>query len=903
MTMVEIDQSLRTDIGDLGRMLGESLVRQVGPELLSLVEQIRAEAKAVRSGAGQSETLSRLLAGLDATQAIDVARAFSLYFHLANVAEQVHRRSEMGAPAPDELNWLASALERIQKQGVADSELADLVSRLDLRPVFTAHPTESVRRSVLDKLSLLSHLLIERQASPNRDSQRARLDRNLCEIVDMLWQTDELRRERPTPLDEAANATYYFGLLFDDVVADVADSLAYELQQVGIDLAPDARPVRFGTWVGGDRDGNPNVTPDLTLEVLAFNHRRGIAHAVKAMRKLVAQLSQSTKYAVVSDELLEALDAARSLLPAVFERYQRINVEEPYRLFGSVIIQKLLNTQARFDAQSSHCDGIEYASPGEMQSDLWIIYRSLKANRGETIADGVVAGVMRAVSAAGFGLAQMDVREHSAKHHAAVEAIAPEYRQCGDSQSQLLWLDAALVGASTSHEPPVGSPSEQKTFALFEAIKTAHELYGDHIIDNYIISMTMNAADIVAPVVLARYAGLVDIDAGLAALDFVPLFETVDELERAAEIMRTLLSQPNYRELVRLRGDVQEVMLGYSDSNKDSGIATSRWAIHKAQRELVAVGREFGVFVRFFHGRGGAVGRGGGPAHEAILAMPMGAVDGSLELTEQGEVISDKYSLPALARGNLELALAAVIEASLTPFVRPNVVRDRWDRIMDVVSDNARRAYKALVNNPDLVEYFLQSTPVEELASMNIGSRPARRPDGSAGIDGMRAIPWVFGWTQSRQIVPGWFGVGTGLKAACDAGYQDDLVEMAQAWPFFNALISNVSMTLRKTDMGIARQYVERLVEPRLHALFDVIEAEFELTLQMVLSVTGNSQLLDSDPVLQRTLDVRDPYLDPINHLQVDLLSKLRQSNDNALLRRAFLVTVNGIAAGLRNTG
>ena len=853
---------LRADIRLVTTMLGETLVRNEGQELFDLVERVRA------SSVEEVELP-------DLATTIRVVRAFTSYFHLANVTEQVHRGRAMLAVRREQGGWIERALAKMPSLSPDD------VDRLAVRPVLTAHPTEAARRSILDKLRRIAALLDEEPSAAR--------NRRLAEAVELVWQTDELRLERPDPLDEARNGIYYLEGLGSTAVGDVLGELRDQLAARGIPLQ--GRPLTFGTWIGGDRDGNPNVTPLVTLDVLKLQAEHGTRLLLSLLDNLRRDLSVSERISGASPALLERLAVLLQEV-TVEERYRRLNAEEPYRLFLTCLRERLRAGTFR-----------------GLLDDLVLLQDSVRTCQGPLVAAGNVDRLVRTVSAMGLVLATMDVREHAEKHHAAVGQLLDRTRELSFPYSDLARHHrlAALSRELQSRRPLAAKPlpldeDGAKTAGVFDAIAWALDTYGDRAVESYILSMTQGADDVLAAVVLAREAGLVDLHEGVARIGFVPLLETVEELGRAAEVLTDLFGDPSYRRLLALRGDVQEVMLGYSDSNKSGGIATSQWQIHRAQRVARDVAAGFGVRLRFFHGRGGSVGRGGGPTYDAVLALPNGAVDGELKLTEQGEVISDKYALPVLARENLELLLAAALEATVLhkQARRTSEQGERWDAAMDAVSSSAFSAYRRLVEDPDLPEYFLASTPVDLLAELHIGSRPSRRPSSDSGVEGLRAIPWVFGWTQSRQIVPGWFGVGSGLAAVDD---RDLLREMHREWPFFRAFLNNVSMTLFKADMSIAEQYVRRLVPGELHHLFDAIRAEFDLTVSQVLDVTGEDELLGSDPVLLQTLRTREAYLEPLHHLQLDLLSRQRAGEEDQLLSRALLLTVNGVAAGMRNTG
>jgi len=905
------DQALRADIRLLGEILGETLREQFGEEFFQLEEEVRQSTRTLRQSPDpdQQQVLYERLKSVSLWDAIRLVRSFTIYFHIANTAEQHHR---VGVEDSGGEHDLATIFQRALDSGLTGEALREFVGRLTVRPVFTAHPTEAARRSILDKLNAIDRELAVYSNPEASERERRHTRTRVAEMIEAVVQTDELHQERPVPTDEARNIIYYLERLARGVAVDVTHEIFDALEEVGVESASDVAPLRFGTWVGGDRDGNPNITSNLTSDILGLQNERALRIYRDQVASLARELSQSTRITDISDELSAALEREREAQPSVHGEFSRLNAEEPYRLMCSYIYERILNG-LRVARGWKTTDKPVYSSAQELIADLLIMQKSLMENRGKNAAEGRLSRLISTARIFGLTLAEMDIRQDSGVTMTAVGELIDAV-----DSSDTPFVDWPLsermerLALELRERRTLGSPSltpsaeTEEVLATMRLVREAQDRLGHESVSTWIVSMTHNAADLIAILVLAKEVGLIDVGTDVSRLSVVPLFETIDDLRIASDVMEQYWAVPEVRRLVGLRGDVAEVMVGYSDSNKDGGITTSQWELYRGQRALRTCGQRNKIALQLFHGRGGSVGRGGGPTRDAIMAQPSATVDGRIKITEQGEVISDHYPSSQMAKSHLELLVSAVTEASLLhsePYHSEETV-DRWSTVMDQMSASAFEKYRSLVERDGIVDYFLTATPVEELARMNIGSRPARRAGAITGIDNLRAIPWVFGWTQSRQIVPGWYGVGTALVGLRAAGFDAEIEDMYKNWSFFQTFIGNVEMPLAKTDMGIARRYVDELVDPSLHPIFEDICVEHDLTLAEVLRVTGQQELLQSQPVLQRTLTVREPYIDPLSYLQIALLARHRsEETPDRSLTRALLLSINGIAAGLKNTG
>lgn len=952
------DAPLRRDINTLGMLLGQTMQALDGDKLYRLEEQLRKLCKSLRdSGDEKSKErtearLKTILHKLSLQDATAVIRAFAIYFQLVNIAEQHHRIRrkryyQIHRPDRPQRGSLADTIRQLKAKGLAESELQAILERLLVIPVMTAHPTEAARRTLLEKHQRIAAILARMDADP-APAVAAELEQVLAAEIESIWQTDEVRPVAPTVLDEVNNTLFYFDTTLFEVIPAVYASLQQALNTTypNLVLPEDFRPLRFGSWVGGDRDGNPNVTPEVTWQALLLQQKTLLRFYLDKVAALSRSISVSSRYAPPSRRLLLSLAADAKHLPALAQRVQKRNPLEPYRQKLSFIYTRLsqnlkLNEQlarhfpeksllsekrlfALPEQKATVLDEPEfypYRSARELQEDLDLLHGDLEKNKARHASEALQK-LMQQVAIFELHLATLDIRQHSKKHSEALDEItrwlgvSPSYGKMTEQQ-RLDWLQQELQNPRPLVSPEVRfSPATSSTLNVFRVIRRALHEISQKALHTYIISMTRTASDLLAVLLLARQAGLVS-TAGkrkvIAAIAVTPLFETIEELVNAPAVMEQLFSNALYRKLLAAQGMQQEVMIGYSDSSKDGGILTSSWELYKAQSRLHAVAQAHGVELLLFHGRGGTVGRGGGPSHEAILAQPAGTVSGRIKLTEQGEVIATKYSLPDLALRNLELKLSAVIAASVPEQTGVKKPAASWSAAMEKLSATAFSKYRELVHdNADFYAYFMQATPVEELQHMHIGSRPARRRSGSSSIDELRAIPWVFGWTQSRHLLPGWMGVGSALETFIQEAPEMHLrllQTMYRQWPFFHSTIDNIEMTLAKADFRIVKQYAARTIDKSLgRRMHRHLQKEYERCRHWVLAITAQQELLTHNPVLMKSIALRNPYVDPMSYLQVELLARRRQPGrrsrkDNELLLHAILLTINGISAGMRNTG
>ncbi|MCX7691718.1 phosphoenolpyruvate carboxylase [Thermoflexus sp.] len=905
------DQPLRRDIHLLGDLLGEVIREQAGLEGFELEEQVRQLARARRAGAAEAErALRALLEELTLPELNVIARAFAIFFDLANLAEDRHRvrvlraREQAAHPQPRPES-IAEAFQRIRAAGVPGEAMRALLDALSIEPVFTAHPTEAKRRTVRGLLGRIRAILIDLDAPDRLPREREALLRRLRAELTAFWQTDLIRVRRPSVMDEVENGLSFFvrtlWSLTPRLYRDVQKALRATYPELG-----DALPIflRFGSWIGGDRDGNPRVTAEVTAQTLRRHRQVALSLHLQQARDLFIALGVSTRQAPITPALAQALAEAETRWPALKEHLSRLSPYEAYRRWIAVIAWRLEQTQ-RWDPMADPPPEGAYRSARELVEDLERMRESLREGRGERIAEGILWDWWIQARVFGFHMARLDVRQEARRH---TEAIAELLQASGiadypalSEEKQIALLVETLPRAAELAGQATPSAETAETLAVFRLIHQAAQAYGPEALGPYIISMARSPADVLA--VLWLMAAASGLSSPPAFFRVAPLFETIATLREAPRILDRVLSIPLYREHLSRQGDHQVVMVGYSDSTKDGGYLAAVWALYRAQAEMVRVARAHGVTLTFFHGRGGALGRGGGPAARSILGLPPDAVGGRLRMTEQGEVLAERYDDPHIAYRHLEQVLWATLLVSALPASEPEAA---WVEAMERMSEAAYRAYRDLLETPGFLTYFEHATPIDGIEELPIASRPARRRP-ERRLEDLRAIPWVFSWTQSRHLLPGWFGLGTGVETFAQAEGASGwslLEEMARRWPFFQVVLADAALALAKTDLGIAGAYAELVPDESIRqAVWSQIEREYHRTRRALLRITGLPDLLEDIPWLKRSIQVRNPYVDPLNFIQILLLRRWREQPEAEELREALWLTIQGVAAGLRTTG
>ena len=897
------DGPLREDVHRLGAMVGRMLAEQGGESFYQRVEQVRTASIRRRREGSAVDDLAESLAGLDAGVAESLARAFAAYFQAVNTAERVHRirrrrdyQREGGAPQPESL---LDVLQKLKDQGVGADELLEWLYKLKVEPVFTAHPTEAIRRSLLEKEQAIVRALVDNFDPTRTPQERKEDDDRIFMALSAGWQTAEASPIRPSVQDEHHHVGFYLANPIYRIVPAFYEVLADALQTVYGVAVPLPRLLSFATWVGGDMDGNPNVGADTIGNSLATQRAHVLEHYIADVDGLARMLSQTDDRVDFEPSLLQRLATYREQFPRAAATIRPRHADMPYRCLLTLI-------RARLEAtlEEGHDEG--YASAEELLDDLLLIVHGLIDHRGLNAGAYAVRRLVWRVRTFGFHLARLDVRQDSRVHDDALAALLADedWTQRAPAE-RIAKLRPYASGEQTLAK--VDDAQAESLRAVFATLHASRGHYGVDAIGLYIISMARSAADVLAVLALARHGEFVESSSEgderktNVPLDIAPLFETVDDLKNAPDTLRALLDDPVYRAHLRARGDRQWVMLGYSDSGKDGGTLASRWGLQRAQVELLDVAQQAGIRLAFFHGRGGSASRGGARITPALMSSPRGSVAGVLRVTEQGEVIHRKYGIRALALRNLEQTVGAVLRASLRPRAdEPHEAQ--WREYMTALAADSRRAYRELVDREGFVDYFRAATPIDVIEQMALGSRPSRRRS-MRGVEDLRAIPWVFAWTQCRSIITGWYGLGTALERAVDVHGEKVLAQMASEWPFFTNMLDDVEMVLAKCDLDIAEAF-SKLAGPLHESFFAMIRGEFERTSHWLLRLKGSQELLRDDPRLALSIRLRNPYVDPMSLLQVDLLQRWRATDrkDDDLLR-ALVACVNGVAQGLQNTG
>ena len=894
----------------LGDILGRVISEQESPLIFELEERIRADAKLRRAGTDLKQRLAEQVAALTPETARGVAAAFTLYFDLVNLAEENYRvsvlRQHEREKYPDPISdSIGEAVALLKESGISEQQMADLLNSLNIELVLTAHPTEARRRTTLSKLQRIANLLNDLGHSDLLTREVERCKSELLAEITSLWLTDRARTARPAVTDEVRTGLYFVDNVFWEVIPDIYSDLDAALERYYPGLSPRPDWLRLASWIGGDRDGNPNVTRGVTAETLRLHRGLAVEKHRQALQDLARRLSLSSRLAPPPDEL-QAWFESRRPLPSHITYLEERYSNEPYRLALSLLADDL--AEASKEEMTEHLLSNNPHTARLKTQDLLTPLEAIRRRLPTAVSKELPLKVTRQLLIFGLHAARLDIREDASRLNAALGEILraldvdQEFERADDlTRAALLTRLLAEPPPNLAQHPGVTQPTAE-TWALFQLVARAREVYGGELLGPFIVSMTRGAADILAVLLLARWTGCAD------GFQIAPLFETVADLEEAPRILSNLFSLEAYRAHLATCANQQIVMIGYSDSNKDGGYLTANWSLYQAQENITQTCREYGIDLTLFHGRGGTVARGGGPANRAIRAQPPGTINGRFRLTEQGEIIASRYASPPLAHRHLEQIVHAVLLASAPrPMDAGDKLSPMWGSEMKVISVAAHLAYRRLVyETPGFLEYWQSATPLDEIKRLSIGSRPAARRSGGEAVEKIRAIPWVFSWMQSRFNLPGWYGLGAGLSAARSLALMQ---EMYSAWPFFRALLDNAEMSLLKADMDIAALY-SGLAQDQVSAsrIFSTIREEYESTSAVVLSISGHAHLMDGEPVIQRSIQLRNPYVDPLNYIQVEMLRRLRalrdpEGDEAEALRELIVLTINGIASGLRNTG